>query len=83
LSNVDEGVIKGLTVRIDRDLCVGFGDCIDLAPEVFDFDEDGVAFIKEAVDCDQIDQDTFLEACSACPVDAITVLNAGGEQLAP
>tara|TARA_B100000586_G_C20039085_1_gene396771 strand:- start:280 stop:444 length:165 start_codon:yes stop_codon:yes gene_type:complete len=54
-----------------------------LAPEVFDFDEDGVAFIKEAVDCDQIDQETFLEACSACPVDAITVLNAGGEQLAP
>ena len=29
VSNIDEQRVNGLTVKIDRDLCVGFGDCID------------------------------------------------------
>ncbi len=35
-----------LHVRIDQDLCTGDGLCVDLAPEVFEFDVDGIAYVK-------------------------------------
>ncbi len=83
MSNVDEQKINGLAVKIDRDLCVGFGDCIDLAESVFEFDEENIVVIKEKAELVEFDREAFLEACRACPVDAITVLDGDGEQLAP
>ena len=83
VSNIDEQRVNGLTVKIDRDLCVGFGDCIDLAETVFEFDEENIAVIKEEIDIKAFDEEGFLEACRACPVDAITVLDGNGEQVAP
>ena len=82
VSNIDEQRVNGLTVKIDRDLCVGFGDCIDLAETVFEFDEENIAVIKEEIDIKVFDEESFLEACRACPVDAITVLDGNGEQVA-
>ncbi|HIF37721.1 MAG TPA: ferredoxin [Gemmatimonadetes bacterium] len=83
LSNVDEQVVGGLTVRIDRDLCVGFGDCIDLAEDIFEFDENDIAVFKVKTASEEIDQEALLEACRSCPVDAIVVLDGEGEQVAP
>lgn len=61
---------------IDRDLCVGFGDCIEEAPEAFDLDEDGVAVFTAP---EHASRKRFLEACASCPVDAITVWEDGVE----
>ncbi len=33
-------------VRVDQDLCTGDGLCVQLAPEVFEFDVDGLAYVK-------------------------------------
>jgi ferredoxin len=77
----DERTILGLTVRIDRRLCVGFGDCIEEAPEVFELDSEGVAIFR--VEDGAVDRVRLLAACRACPVDARTVLDARGTQLAP
>ena len=38
----------GLEVRVDQDLCTGDGLCVQLAPEVFEFDIDGLAYVKGA-----------------------------------
>ena len=38
---MDEKTIGELTVRIDRLICVGFGDCIDVSPEAFELDDEG------------------------------------------
>jgi len=35
-----------LEVLIDQGLCTGDGLCVQLAPEVFEFDVDGLAYVK-------------------------------------
>jgi ferredoxin len=37
-----------LQVWIDQDLCTGDGLCVQFAPEVFEFDVDGLAYVKDA-----------------------------------
>jgi ferredoxin len=39
-----------LQVWIDQDLCTGDGLCVQYAPEVFEFDIDGLAYVKDADD---------------------------------
>lgn len=78
---MEEREIGGLTVRIDRLLCVGFGDCIEEAPGAFEFDDEGIAVFVDGAEA--TDRERLLEACRACPVDAITVLDEEGEQLVP
>lgn len=80
-TDVDERQFGDFTLRIDRLLCVGFGDCIDVAPDLFEFDDEGIAvFLAGAGD---LGLDRLREACGSCPVDAITLLDADGTVLAP
>jgi ferredoxin len=72
MTQIDERRFGRLTLRIDRDLCVGFGDCIDVAPDVFELDEDGVAVVKEGAS-EKVERDRLMEACRSCPVDALTL----------
>lgn len=37
-----------LEVWIDQQLCTGDGLCVQYAPEVFEFDVDGLAYVKDA-----------------------------------
>jgi ferredoxin len=80
VSDFDERIVGGLRVRIDRTLCVGFGDCVTEAPEAFVLDDAGTAVF---VNPEQVDQERLLRACDVCPVDAITVWDDGGRQLVP
>jgi ferredoxin len=80
VGDLDERTVGALRVRIDRTLCVGFGDCITEAPDAFVLDEDGVAvFVKP----EAVDRERLLRACDACPVDAITVWDESGAQIVP
>jgi ferredoxin len=79
--DITERKVGGLTVRIDRLLCVGFGDCIELAPDAFAFDEDGIAAFLPTID--RTDRERLLRACEVCPVDAISLLDEHGNTLAP
>ena len=76
----DERIAHGMRLCIDRSLCVGFGDCVDVAPEAFQLDEENIVIL---VDPDRVDRERLLKACDACPVDAITVWDANGEQVIP
>jgi len=77
---VDERTVGSLRVRIDRTLCVGFGDCITEAPEAFVLDDGGIAVF---VTPEAVDRERLLRACDACPVDAITVWDENGAQIVP
>ena len=81
MSDVVERRVAGLTVRIDRLLCVGFGDCIDDAPETFELDAEGIAAFRD--EAARTDREQIVRACDACPVDALTALDEDGRQLAP
>jgi len=63
-------VVNGLRVEIDRDLCVGFGDCVTESPASFELDDEGIAVFNTP---QSADRGELLEACATCPVDAITV----------
>jgi ferredoxin len=39
-----------LEVWIDHDLCTGDGICAQYAPDVFELDIDGIAYVKDAPD---------------------------------
>jgi len=67
-------VVGPLRIEIDRDLCVGFGDCVTESPEPFELDEEGIAVFRAP---EKTIRTTLLDACSACPVDAITVFEDG------
>ncbi|HEU5261821.1 MAG TPA: ferredoxin [Gemmatimonadales bacterium] len=80
MSNLRELVVHGLRVVIDRDQCVGFGDCAKEAPEAFKLDDDTVAVF---VNPETVERQRLLRACDACPVDAITVYDESGVQIVP
>lgn len=68
-------------VKIDRLICVGFESCVEVAPDLFQMDEEGIAIFTS--DTNEVDEETVLEACKECPVDALVVLDASGNQLHP
>ena len=57
-------------IAIDGSLCSGFGDCADLAPDVFGLDAQGKALLRSGTSPDR----AVLEAAAACPMGAISVL---------
>jgi len=78
--SLSERTVHGLRVVIDRDQCVGFGDCVKEAPEGFKLDDETVAVF---VAPEAVERERLLRACDACPVDAITVYDETGEQIVP
>ena len=80
MSDFEERQIGALRVRIDRTLCVGFGDCVTEAPEAFVLDDSGTAVFVQP---ETVERERLLRACDVCPVDAITVWDESGAQLVP
>ena len=78
--SLSERTVHGLRIVIDRDQCVGFGDCAKEAPEGFKLDADTIAVFVEP---EVVERERLLRACDACPVDAITVWNETGTQIVP
>ncbi|WP_394326964.1 ferredoxin [Actinoplanes awajinensis] len=65
--------MSGVRVILDQDKCVGSGQCVMTAPEVFDQrDEDGIAVLLTAAP-DAGQTDVVREAAALCPALAITV----------
>ena len=75
-----ERTVGQLRVRIDRTLCVGFGECVTEAPEAFVLDgEDVVIFVNPEL----VARERLIRACDLCPVDALTVWDETGRQIVP
>ena len=79
--DIEERQVAGLVVKIDKLICVGFESCVEVAPDLFQMDEEGIAIFTS--DTNEVDKETVLDACKECPVDALVVLDASGDQLHP
>jgi ferredoxin len=85
------GVTDGpLRVWVDQDLCTGDGLCVQYAPEVFEFDVDGLAYVKdgsgELLTSPGIRTDVpahlrleVLDAAKECPGECIHVVRASDD----
>lgn len=60
-------------LTVDQDKCCGAGQCVLLAPDVFDQrEEDGIVVLLDETPDDALHADVR-EAASVCPAAAITV----------
>ena len=64
----------GLEVEIDREVCMGSGNCVYEAPGAFALDDDSVASV---VDPAGASEDEVIAAARKCPTRAITVRRDG------
>lgn len=73
---VSEGRAEGIVVRIDREVCMGSGNCMFWAPESFDLADDGRAVVLEV---SATDLERLRVAVDGCPVGAISLTTDDGE----
>ena len=59
-----------LEVEIDRDACMGSGNCVYEASGVFDLDDDGISTV---VDPAAVPEEQIIAAARKCPTKAILV----------
>jgi ferredoxin len=82
--------VTDLRVWIDQDLCTGDGLCVQYAPEVFEFDVDGLAYVKnesgdllaEPRACADVPANLRLDVIASakeCPGDCIHVVRRGSD----
>lgn len=76
-----EREISGKTVGIDRTLCIGSGNCVNIAPELFEIDQENLVEFQN--DTPDIDEGRLEEAIAICPVDALILTDEDGEQIIP
>ena len=80
-------------MRVDQDLCTGDGLCVQLAPAVFEFDVDGLAYVKGAdgellldpgaevlVPAEAVAR--VVDSATECPGDCIHVVDLEGRAVA-
>ena len=65
-----------IDVTVDRAQCIGSGDCVDTAPDVFQLDSEDKAVV---VDPDGASTDDIIAAAGNCPVSAIFVVGEDGD----
>ena len=73
--------IRTLTMRIDRDLCIGAATCIALAPKAWALDNEAKAIILDSAS--EESDEALLDAAKSCPVMAIFITDKNGKQLFP
>ena len=59
-----------MKVKIDHDKCIGCGSCVGLNPDIFHFNDEGLADAKEEEIPENVVEATE-DAKNSCPVGAI------------
>ena len=59
-------------VHVDEDLCIGAGQCVLVAPRIFDQDEQGLVILLDATPPPEL-HDAARKAAKLCPARAITI----------
>jgi ferredoxin len=61
-----------LDINIDREACMGSGNCSFWAPGVFDLDDEGIAIV---LDVSAATDDKIVLAAQGCPTQAIAIFD--------
>ena len=63
-----------MEISIDREACMGSGNCSFWAPGVFDLDDEGIAYV---VDQEAAPEEKIILAGQGCPTHAIAIVKDG------
>lgn len=61
-----------MKVRVDAQICAGFGVCLGLRPEVFELHDDGYAVLRVS-EVPAEHENAVRQAVSECPSNAISL----------
>ena len=59
-------------VHVDEDLCIGAGQCVLVAPQIFDQDDKGLVILLDAAPPRAL-HEAARKAAKLCPARAITI----------
>lgn len=57
--------------QIDHDECIGCELCVEICPDVFEMQDDGLAYVKAGANCEAAG--CCQEAADSCPTSAISL----------
>ncbi|MFG6120185.1 ferredoxin [Thalassobacillus sp. B23F22_16] len=65
---------------VDQETCIGCGSCGAISPEIYDYDEEGIAYVKldDNNGCKKIPDDLIEDvedASEDCPTESIKIYN--------
>jgi len=69
-----------MKARVDRDVCIGSGICVSIAPDVFELDD---TMRSRVVNPEAATDDLYREAAENCPTQAIILEDDDGNQIYP
>jgi ferredoxin len=64
----------GFGISIDRERCMGSGNCVFHAPDTFDLDESSIAIVRDPAGGSE---DAIVRAARGCPTQAIMITRDG------
>jgi ferredoxin len=65
-------VVSEFKVHVDEDLCIGAGQCVLVAPQIFDQDDRGLVILLDATPPSAL-HEAARKAARLCPAKAITI----------
>jgi ferredoxin len=71
-----------MKVRVDRELCIGAASCVDIAPDVFELDDENRSTVKSSGGA-STDEALLREAADTCPMTAVILEDDQGNQTFP
>ena len=72
--------VQGITVHVDKDLCIGAATCVAIAPHTFLLDSEAKAIFLNTADNDT--EESIIDAARGCPVAAIYI-DKDGQRIYP
>ena len=77
---LDQQDSSKMKVRVDRELCIGLGNCVAYAPTVFALDGENKAVVLDPA---SVDDETLLVAAESCPQNAVIIEDDTERQIYP
>ncbi len=74
-------LVKNLIINVDRDLCIGTSQCVDVAKKTFTLDNEGMSSILNTAE--QEEERLIIEAAQGCPMNAIFITDKDGNSIYP
>ena len=68
------------TIKYDRKKCIGATNCVQIAPDTWELDSDGLAKAKKTKISEK-DLDKNVKAAKSCPTQAIEIFDSKGKKI--